>query len=221
MRAGDSGGPGTLARASPSPRASAMVQLLRLSRLPGLLRGRLPWSNSIPRALHHAAPTGAGSAASDAGGAGGRGGGPLVPPEPPCAAAASVGMRDAAGLGPTLNGTAGGAPCGRKKRVLILMSDTGGGHRASAQALEDAFHMLFPGRVECDIVDVWTDHSAWPYNKVVPVYRSLQKHPNLWRAFWAYGKRSLAPIAKQLFTALKPSATPPGVDTGEAAHGSV
>lgn len=29
------------------------------------------------------------------------------------------------------------------KNVLILMSDTGGGHRASAEALRDAFHIQF------------------------------------------------------------------------------
>ena len=32
-----------------------------------------------------------------------------------------------------------------RKRVMIMMSDTGGGHRASAEALEDAFNKLYPG----------------------------------------------------------------------------
>lgn len=31
----------------------------------------------------------------------------------------------------------------RTKNVLILMSDTGGGHRASAEAIRDAFHLEF------------------------------------------------------------------------------
>lgn len=31
----------------------------------------------------------------------------------------------------------------RTKNVLILMSDTGGGHRASAEAIRDAFRMEF------------------------------------------------------------------------------
>ena len=43
-------------------------------------------------------------------------------------------------------------------QVMILMSYTGGGHRASAKAIEDALTRLYPGRVECDIVDMWTDH---------------------------------------------------------------
>lgn len=32
---------------------------------------------------------------------------------------------------------------GRPKNVLILMSDTGGGHRASAEAIRDAFRLEF------------------------------------------------------------------------------
>jgi hypothetical protein len=32
--------------------------------------------------------------------------------------------------------------------VQILMSDTGGGHRASANALRDAFDVLHPGKIE-------------------------------------------------------------------------
>lgn len=31
----------------------------------------------------------------------------------------------------------------RTKNVLILMSDTGGGHRASAEAIRDAFHLQY------------------------------------------------------------------------------
>ena len=41
--------------------------------------------------------------------------------------------------GLALNGVAGETP----KKVLILMSDTGGGHRASAEAIKAAFHEQF------------------------------------------------------------------------------
>lgn len=33
--------------------------------------------------------------------------------------------------------------CGKPKKVLILMSDTGGGHRASAEAIKAAFHQEY------------------------------------------------------------------------------
>ena len=51
--------------------------------------------------------------------------------------------------------------------VQILMSDTGGGHRASANSLRDAFDVLHPGKIECDIVDIYTDYGPWPYNSYV------------------------------------------------------
>ena len=63
----------------------------------------------------------------------------------------------------------------RPKKLLLLISDTGGGHRASAQALQDAFHDLFPGKFTCEIVDIWTEYAAWPYNKFVPSYKILAK----------------------------------------------
>jgi 1,2-diacylglycerol 3-beta-galactosyltransferase len=74
-----------------------------------------------------------------------------------------------------------------KKKLLILMSDTGGGHRASAQALDQAIQEQFPHKIDVEIMDIWTDHAAWPYNRFVPVYRFLAKYPILWRGFYAYG----------------------------------
>ena len=36
-----------------------------------------------------------------------------------------------------------GRKSGGRKRIMILMSDTGGGHRASAEALKAAFEIKF------------------------------------------------------------------------------
>lgn len=58
-----------------------------------------------------------------------------------------------------------------KVNMLILMSDTGGGHRASAQALEAALEELFPGRIAVTMVDIFTEHSRWPYSASVPAYQ--------------------------------------------------
>lgn len=66
-----------------------------------------------------------------------------------------------------------------KKRVLILISDTGGGHRASAQALEAAMAQVSPGKVDVSIVDVWTQYGAWPFNTMVEGYRLAAKYPQL------------------------------------------
>jgi 1,2-diacylglycerol 3-beta-galactosyltransferase len=38
--------------------------------------------------------------------------------------------------------------------------------------------------MECEVVDIWTDHAAWPLNKFVPWYQFLARNPLLWRALW-------------------------------------
>lgn len=74
-----------------------------------------------------------------------------------------------------------------KKKLLILISDTGGGHRASAQAIHQALNEQFPRRFDVNIMDIWTDHANPPFNTFVPVYRFVAKHPMLWRGFYLYG----------------------------------
>lgn len=81
----------------------------------------------------------------------------------------------------------GGANKNNKKKILILMSDTGGGHRASAQALDQAIQEQYPGKIDVQIMDIWTEYAAWPYNNFVPMYRYLAKHPLLWRGMYGYG----------------------------------
>ncbi|CAN0306170.1 unnamed protein product, partial [Laminaria digitata] len=75
-----------------------------------------------------------------------------------------------------------------KVNMLILMSDTGGGHRASAQALEAALEELFPGRVAVTMVDIFTEHSRWPYSASVPAYQYAAKNPLVWRAMYEYAR---------------------------------
>lgn len=72
--------------------------------------------------------------------------------------------------------------------IQILMSDTGGGHRASANALRDAFDVLHPGRIQCDIVDIYTDYGPfWPYNDYVGMYKFMAKYPITWEIFYNFG----------------------------------
>lgn len=70
------------------------------------------------------------------------------------------------------------------------------------QALEDAFNRLYPGKFKCSIVDIWTDHAAWPYTNFVPAYKFLAKHPILWRLFWIYGKFPLTRWFQEKITLL-------------------
>ena len=70
-------------------------------------------------------------------------------------------------------------------RILILMSDTGGGHRASAQALQAAFAARYPGRFQVEIVDLWTDYTPWPINRMPPMYSPVVARALwLWKLLW-------------------------------------
>lgn len=67
------------------------------------------------------------------------------------------------------------------KRILCLMSHTGGGHKASAQALKDGFECVFGNTYDVNIVDLWSSHSPWPLCNMPKSYFFLVKNPWLWR----------------------------------------
>ncbi|KAI3422810.1 USP domain-containing protein [Psidium guajava] len=68
----------------------------------------------------------------------------------------------------------------RTKTVLILMSDTGGGHRASAEAIRDAFRLEFGDEYRIFVKDVWKEYTGWPLNNMEKSYKFLVKHVQLW-----------------------------------------
>jgi 1,2-diacylglycerol 3-beta-galactosyltransferase len=71
------------------------------------------------------------------------------------------------------------------QRILILMSDTGGGHRASAQALKAGFDELHPGRFTIDIIDFITDYLPWPFNQMPKAYPFLSNDaPWMWKLLY-------------------------------------
>ena len=73
-----------------------------------------------------------------------------------------------------------------RSRILILMSATGGGHRASAQALQAAFAARYPGRFQVEIVDLWTDYTPWPINQIPRTYSPIVARALwFWKLLWA------------------------------------
>ncbi|KAL9326165.1 hypothetical protein ACSQ67_006810 [Phaseolus vulgaris] len=68
----------------------------------------------------------------------------------------------------------------RTKNVLILMSDTGGGHRASAEAIRDAFQIEFGDEYRIFVKDVWKEYTGWPLNDMEGQYKFMVKHVQLW-----------------------------------------
>ncbi|XP_054804986.1 monogalactosyldiacylglycerol synthase 2, chloroplastic-like isoform X2 [Prosopis cineraria] len=67
------------------------------------------------------------------------------------------------------------------KNVLILMSDTGGGHRASAEAIRDAFQLEFGDAYRVFVKDVWKEYAGWPLNDLERSYKFMVKHVQLWK----------------------------------------
>lgn len=82
--------------------------------------------------------------------------------------------------------------------IQILMSDTGGGHRASANALRDAFNILYPNQIECDIVDIYTDYGPfWPFNDYVNMYKLMAHHSWTWDLFYHFGETDFGLILNE------------------------
>jgi 1,2-diacylglycerol 3-beta-galactosyltransferase len=80
---------------------------------------------------------------------------------------------------------------GRPLRLLLLFSDTGGGHRSAAEALIEAWRAEHPGQVEADMVDVFRHYTPFPFNRFGPSYPWIVKHFS--RAYAATFHRSDSP----------------------------
>mmetsp|Transcript_14511 Transcript_14511/g.31909 ORF Transcript_14511/g.31909 Transcript_14511/m.31909 type:complete len:376 (-) Transcript_14511:458-1585(-) len=68
-------------------------------------------------------------------------------------------------------------------KVLFLSSDTGGGHRASAESLGRQFQIHYPGS-SYTLLDVVSEDGCQPYKKLVPAYQHLSQHPRRWNLLY-------------------------------------
>jgi 1,2-diacylglycerol 3-beta-galactosyltransferase len=98
----------------------------------------------------------------------------------------------------------------RPLRLLLLFSDTGGGHRSAAESLIEAFQAEKPGRVVAEMVDVFRDYTPFPFNRFGPSYPWVVKHFS--RAYAATFHRSDAPtraraIARAVYPYVRPHLT--------------
>ncbi len=69
---------------------------------------------------------------------------------------------------------------GRKPHILFLFSDTGGGHRAAADALIEALGLEFGDALTTEMVDFLKDYAPPPYNQLPRFYPEMVKVPELW-----------------------------------------
>jgi len=73
-------------------------------------------------------------------------------------------------------------------RVLLLLSNTGGGHRSAALALKEAFAHRDPA-AQVTLVDLLQDHTFFPINRAGRSYPFLVQYARpLWRTIWWLGK---------------------------------
>jgi 1,2-diacylglycerol 3-beta-galactosyltransferase len=61
----------------------------------------------------------------------------------------------------------------KNKKILIVMSDTGGGHRSAAEAIAEATQHLYGEICRVEIADPWTSHTPFPINRLGQLYGPL------------------------------------------------
>ncbi len=83
----------------------------------------------------------------------------------------------------------------KKKHILFLFSDTGGGHRSASEAIIEALGLEFPNTFTTEMVDFFKDYAPAPFNKAPEMYPQLVKAPQLWQAgFYATDGRARARV---------------------------
>ncbi|MBI5934900.1 MAG: glycosyltransferase [Chloroflexi bacterium] len=92
----------------------------------------------------------------------------------------------------------------KKPHVLVLFSDTGGGHRSASEAIIEALTLEFGDSISSEMVDFFKEYAPIPFNKMPEIYPQLVKAPHLWGAgFYATDGRARA---RALTTAFRPYA---------------
>jgi 1,2-diacylglycerol 3-beta-galactosyltransferase len=103
------------------------------------------------------------------------------------------------------------------QRILILMSNTGGGHRASARALEAGFAQFAPGRFAVEIIDLLHDYTFFPLNRAPELYPLLVTYtPSLWRLL--YATERVPGLARAAMDGIVARLAAPGVRRALAQH---
>jgi len=69
-----------------------------------------------------------------------------------------------------------------KRRILILFSDTGGGHRSVAEAMVEAFQEQYGDAIEPTLVDFFKEYAPPPFDRAPDWYASMVKAPRVWSA---------------------------------------
>ena len=66
------------------------------------------------------------------------------------------------------------------KHVLLLFSETGGGHRSAAEAIIEALEHEYGKSITTEMVDIFKDYAPLPFNRMPDWYPYMVKVPRLW-----------------------------------------
>jgi len=66
------------------------------------------------------------------------------------------------------------------RRIVLLFSDTGGGHRSAAEAIAEAVEVEFPGRFETHLLDAFKSYAPIPLNHSAALWPELVRRPQTW-----------------------------------------
>ena len=67
-----------------------------------------------------------------------------------------------------------------RRRIVLLFSDTGGGHRSAAEAIAEAVEIEFPGRFETRLLDAFKSYAPIPLNQSAALWPELVRRPQTW-----------------------------------------
>eukprot|EP00210_Caulerpa_lentillifera_P009370 g8933.t1 len=73
-----------------------------------------------------------------------------------------------------------------RKRIMIMYSKTGGGHKASAEAIKSGFERIYKDKYDIKVVDIWTDHSPHFVSKMPEAYNFVVKYPWMYRLLYHF-----------------------------------
>lgn len=66
------------------------------------------------------------------------------------------------------------------KRILILFSDTGGGHRSAGEAITEALETRYGAGVQVEMEDVLKDYVPFPFKRLPDWYPEMIRYPWIW-----------------------------------------
>ncbi len=94
------------------------------------------------------------------------------------------------------------------RRVLLLFSDTGGGHRSAAEAIREALVARYGAAVAVSLVDFFVGYAPPPLNRAPALYPYLVRVPAVWEASYRLtdGPRRAQALSIGLWPYVRPAA---------------